>query len=276
VEHFGKPSTDVVVIRCKGPAMNPRWWTPERCEEVQRIDPDTFQTDVLANFLSPDEALLSHVAIQAATRAAPGDLPFDPACSYVGAMDPATRGNAWTVVLGTRIGSKRRIAYARQWVGSRAKPLVPDEVFAEIAADVKPYGVEALETDQWSVDALRDVAGRHGLRLVERAIDRTDEGKTAKRIKEGIVMGEVELPLDEVYLSDLRRVRRQTSPGSQGFTIHLPKTADGRHCDYWPPTLRVLARYIEDEKPRATDIQERQQTRMREAAERRFGKRKDW
>lgn len=275
-DHFGAPSPDLVVIRCKGPAMNPSWWTAQRCEDTRRIDPDTYETDVLAHFLSPDEALLSHVAIAAATRAKPGDLPYDPAQSYVGAMDPATRGNAWTVTLATRVGQRKLVAYNREWVGSRAKPLNPDAVLAEIAADVKPYGVTTLGTDQWAVEALRDVAGRHDLSLVEMPFTRTDEGKLAKKIREAIVMGEIELPNDETFLSDMRRVRRQTSPGSAGFTVHLPKSSDGRHCDYWPPMLRCMSRYIDDEKPRSEDADAREQQRMRASAEKRYGARRDW
>lgn len=59
VEHWGKPSRDLVVIRGRGPALNPYWWTPERCEELRRRDLRAYRRDVEADFLEAVSAAFS-------------------------------------------------------------------------------------------------------------------------------------------------------------------------------------------------------------------------
>lgn len=51
---FGKPGADLVVIRANGPAMNPKHWTPARCERLKKDNPEAYETDVLGNFGKAD------------------------------------------------------------------------------------------------------------------------------------------------------------------------------------------------------------------------------
>src|ERR1019366_649507 len=50
---FGRPTVDRVVVKATGPQMNPTWWTPARCESLQRSNPTAYTTDVLAGFADP-------------------------------------------------------------------------------------------------------------------------------------------------------------------------------------------------------------------------------
>src|SRR5690606_9521305 len=99
------------VIRATGPALNPNWWTPERCEELQRTNPVAYQTDVLGEFADPESGLLSPIAVHRNTRAAPEQLPPRKGASYVAAIDPAegdAKGNAWTLVIVELEGMQRK------------------------------------------------------------------------------------------------------------------------------------------------------------------------
>lgn len=68
-ERFGKPSSDCIVVRAGGPALNPSWWTPERCEALRRRDPQAYQSDVLAEFRSVDASAFPLDAIEDAIGA---------------------------------------------------------------------------------------------------------------------------------------------------------------------------------------------------------------
>lgn len=245
-EHFGKPSRAIVVIKAKGPQMNPVWWTPERCEDVRLRNPDAYRVDVDCGYLSPEESLFSDDDIRAAQRAEPGDIPPDPGLEYAAAIDPATRSNAWTLVVTTctgRVGAlkKRSVVLVREWVGARtaAERLKSPDVLREIATLLRPYRVDTVITDQWAADPLRDIAEQVGLYLQERAATAADNVDMYSSLKMLMENGALDLPPDAALRADLLGVRRRVTQA--GVSIDLSSTSNGRHCDYAPSLARACA-----------------------------------
>lgn len=97
---FGRPTVDRVIVRAPAYRMNPVYWNPIRCAALRLRDPDVYRTDVEAEFADPDAALMTAAAIDAVTREGALELPPDPTKAYVAAIDPATRANAWPLVIG--------------------------------------------------------------------------------------------------------------------------------------------------------------------------------
>ena len=239
-EHFGKPSEAVVVVRGTGPAMNPSYWTRDRCEQLARTRPAAHRTDVLGQFADPEEALYASADVEACTRAEPAIILPEKGHHYSATMDPATRGNAWTFAVFDCVGlggdsgvlPKYRVCRAQQWVGSKTKPLRPDAVLGEIAQVCREYGVDMAWTDQHSFDALHDIASAHGLWLSVHTINAQNRLEMAERVRVYLEQRCLELPPDPQIRTDLAQaVRRVTQ---NGVTLVLPKTGDGRHCDYVP------------------------------------------
>lgn len=239
-EHFGKPTEDVVIVRGTGPAMNPSYWTAERCSKLERQRPAAYRTDVLALFADPEEALYSSADVEACTRAAPAILPPEKGHHYSATMDPATRGNAWTFAVFDCVGTggesgvlpKYRVCRAQQWIGSKVKPLSPSKVLGEIAQICREYEIDMAWTDQHSFDALHDLAADHGLGLSTHNINAMNRLEMAERVRVYLEQRCLELPPDPQIRTDLAQaVRRVTQ---NGVTLVLPKTGDGRHCDYVP------------------------------------------
>jgi hypothetical protein len=234
-EHWSHPSERIVVVKATGPSMNPTWWTSKRCERLRATDPDAYETDVLANFASPEESLVPSAVLDACVREGP--LELAPASGeYVAAMDPGVRSNAWPLVVlktekqsnGTRV---YRVACAREWRGSRAKPLSPEVVLTEIAALCASYGIREVTTDQFSVDAIRDLARRVGLRIVEHTVTAASKVEAFERLATVCAQRILELPPHPVLRKDLLGLRKRVAQ-TGGFSIVLPKTGDGRHADY--------------------------------------------
>lgn len=273
---FGKPKADRIVIRARGWDMNPAFWTPERCERLKSEDPDLWATECAAEFASQAESFLPVELVSAAVRELPYELPPSVGSQYVAAIDPATRGNSWALVVATREGERRRIVLAKQWTGSRREPLSPDAVIAEMAAILRPYGVLDVFSDQWSGDALRDLATRHGLRL--HVVSHTAEERLGKwmSVKTMFERGLLELSPEPVLKQDLIRLRKRVT--SRSATIELPLTGDGRHCDYAPALLLAATSWLQDVdhaklNPKSRD--ELETERMRRAAETRHRRSKD-
>lgn len=265
-EHWKKPSERIAVMWYPAPQLNPVWWTPERCEKLKATDPDAYLTDVLAQFRSAETSMFDSVSLERCTRASADDIPPDSRSHYIARIDPATRGNAWTLVIGCKDGPKKRIVLARQWLGSRLEPLRPGEVFQEMAKLLQPYRVTTVHSDQWSEDSLREHAERAGLRLSASTWTTADAAKLYRRAQTDFQEGIVEIPNLPHLKDDLKRVKRRTTP--TGFSIHLPTTQDGRHCDFAPPIVGVLTHWLADRDPLPETERERTQRELDEAEER--------
>lgn len=264
--YWGKPSKNMVVIRAPAPDMNPVYWTPERVEDAKK-DPQVFRTDVLAEFTTPEENIFPHDVIEASATL-PNDLSErNPNATYHAAMDPATRGNGWTLCIGTREGNKRKVVYAKEWRGSPTEPLSPRGVMRQIADICKHYRISCIDTDQYMGDALAEIASDNG--LLTQQVNLADRDRTQRylSVRTMFLDGKVQIPKVELLKSDLARVKRRTT--TSGSTIVLPSTSDGRHCDYAPSLMLVLSRYLDDViEPEITTTE----IEMIREAERRFGR----
>ena len=250
-EEFGQPTSKRVVFRATGPAMNPVWWNEERVSELRdsknRNDQLVYQTDVLAQFADEEEMLFSQALLSQCLRRGDYPVPRKPRCDYVAAIDPATRGNAWTLVVCGRRGRTKSVVYHAEWRGKPNSPLSPRKVIGEIAQICGSYGLTWAYTDQWAADAIKDIGYEEGFTFAD--IDWTEKEKTDTFTSLAAAMadGTVELPNDPQLLKDLKMVKKK--PTNRGFSIQLPSTTDGRHCDYAPALARCLKQWIDDELP---------------------------
>jgi hypothetical protein len=247
---WGNPTDNRIVIKARGPDMNPFWWTPERCEEI-RNDPRnrmSYQTDVLAEFADAEEAMFPQALTNSCSRENADYIPYRAGRDYIAAMDPATRGNAWTLVVADRLGSKKRIVAATQWIGSSIRPLVPREVLASAKELLTKYNLDWCYTDQWAADALKDIAQGVGISLIIEELPKQEVALAYGSLSQSMAQGNIELPRDPQLQKDLKLIKRRPTGGGFGYTINLPVTPDGRHCDYAPAIVLALKHWLDDEK----------------------------
>ncbi len=247
-KEFGVPNVDAgrVVIRAPAYLLNPIWWTDARIKEMKESDPFAFKTDVEAEFADPDEALFPEANLAKCVRKqSQMVIQYDPRNMYRAWMDPATRGNAWTLVIADRFGNKKRIVFAYEWVGSATEPLRPKEVLQEAKELLECYGLDWCGTDQWSADSLIDIGHDLGIHLVVNEPTVAEKTKMYTSVATAMAEGTLSLPPLTNLLKDLRLVEKRAS--ANGLRIHLPKTTDKRHCDFAPAVVQVLYPWIEEE-----------------------------
>lgn len=250
-EHFGKPG-EVLVVHAPTRAMNPSF--PEKkVDAVRRRDADTAAREYDAAWLDATTALLDGRQLDAATRKAPAQRPPVAGVRYVAAGDAATRGNAWTLVVGhaeraapvvvdgVRLEQPLRVVVdgAWQWIGSKSAPLSPATVLEEQAAILRPYGTRTIFQDHVMLDALRDLARQHKLYLEEQ---RGEQLETYMQLRTAVASSALELPPDAFVRQDLAGIRRKVT--SSGTRIELPTTANGRHSDFAPAIALLVRRAL--------------------------------
>jgi hypothetical protein len=256
-EHWGKPSSGVVVLRGTGPMLNPVWWTPERCLELQERNPTAYATDVCGEFADPESGLLNPASVRINTRVQPLELEPEHGAAYAAAVDPAegsAGGNAWTLVIVQRIeeteGKPRRFrtVQAREWRGVR-----PEQCLEQIAEECRRFGLSSATSDQYAGASNQDLAARYGLQLNIRPTTAKSKLEDFTNLATLVHTDCLELAPEPTLRRDLLSVKRRTT--QQGVSIVLPKTGDGRHCDFAPAlatAVSVAANVLSDDDMRVT------------------------
>lgn len=272
-KEFGKPSRDRVIFKARGPQMNPYWWTAKRCERLKRLDPIAYKTDVLAEFADEEDQLVPQEVLReiACIR---GDLPFRRGQEYTAMMDPATRRNAWTLVVLTREAtgpdvSKVRVALAREWQGTPLEPLRPRAILAEVRDEVAAFGLDRVRTDQWSADSNADHATELGFYLDIEDWTAGEMTKAFLDFRDRAADGLIEVTDDPFVRKDILAVK--TRPVGDSVRVVLPKTPDGRHCDYAAAIVRGAKEWLAEPEEippeQGTPEHEDYMDRMREEEE---------
>lgn len=265
---WSKPDKNLVVIRARGPDMNPVVWTSDVCAELKDRDPDAYRVDVDCEFMDPESGLLGLSDLESCRRDGPPVLPPKSGHYYTAAIDPATRGNAWTLaVLERQRSGVLAVALAKQWTGSQSQPLSPSDTLKEISQILSAYSVTNLHTDQWAADSLVEIAAQHNLWLVSHNVTDKLKLEMFNHLRALIHDKKLELPNDLVLLRDLASVKKKVT--ATGVTIHLPQQGSGRHCDYAPALALALMhppREPEAELPNFPDEQARVMAELKEQA----------
>lgn len=164
-EHFGRPSSDLVVLRTRGPVANPAWWTPERCAELERRNPMAYRTDCLAEFADGEETVFAASAIEAACEPR---VEGDAARPVVFADPSALRHDTWAVLVGA-------------W---ESPEVHPEDLYVVEQLGESPSAVQGRGPI---------VSGRHGLiryvlddrgRYIERPADERGRARPFFRVRE--------------------------------------------------------------------------------------------
>ncbi len=179
-----------------------------------------------------ETSLLMSSILDKNTRSGIGDLLPDDRHTYTATIDPATRGNAWTLVVGCLTDRGiRRIALVREWRGTKATPLVPGVVFNEIAALLRPYDLKHVHSDQFSEDTMRELARQHGLAYLVTPWTAAVKADAYDALKTLAQETKLDLPDDPTVKTDLLGIRQKLT--RTGISYELA-TQGPRHSDYAP------------------------------------------
>src|SRR5690606_38218010 len=126
-----------------------------------------------------------------------------------------------------------RVARVAEWTGD------PETCLKEVARDCLHYGVINVATDQYAGSVHRALAGKFGINLIEQPWTASTRLEQYTNLATLVHAGDLELHPDPKCQRDLLAVKRRVSQ-TGGFTIVLPRTGDGRHCDFAPALVAAV------------------------------------
>lgn len=250
--NWKKPDQKVIVVKAFSYRMNPKAWTPEICRLAELADPDTYRCDVLAEFRDPETQLFSQAVLDGCTRATPLTIAPESGKRYVAVMDPAATTNAWTFGIAESPDNRRfRVVYVAQWRGSKTEPMSPKAILSELIPIAKNYRIETILTDQWSAQAIVDLALDQGMGVSPITVTPQNKSKMYLALLARAETAELELPPDPLVRRDFLNVKKRYSKGA--VQIIAVETADGRHADYAAMMALLCGGYLDayelDAKP---------------------------
>jgi hypothetical protein len=273
-DDMGKPESwekGRVVIRGTGPMLNPNWWTPAQiAKELKKPNGIlVVQTDCWAQFGDQPTQFFTSDDIARATRA-PGEttkftagdevievdcLPYDYNKTYAAFVDPATRGNGWSLsIVGCLPGDQDNesifeVGLEYEWVGTKAEPLKAKKVFKAMKAMLKRYHLDEVWSDAHNFDPNKEHAEEvddedpEDFAITLKLDEASQAEKNDRYLKlRTLVVDDcpnldlqpkrISLPPDPVLRQDMLGIVKELT--RTGIRFPLPLTTDGRHADHAP------------------------------------------
>ena len=156
---------------CWGPtaALENPMVTKAKLEEDLAEDPEKYQQESNARFADSISGFLSSNLLREAIDAGVGvRAPLEKGKNdYVMAIDPAFRHDAFACVVVHKQDDKVYVDYAKRWVPEKGVPLNPATILDEVTSIARKYHIDTAYTDQYSNEALRQLALDRGLGLAD-------------------------------------------------------------------------------------------------------------
>jgi hypothetical protein len=230
---------------------NPDKWRREYAAiPIEGNAESLFSAEMIRRALRPQEDRPAHVQRKTPTadnfvREHPWAIPPEPGVTYTAAMDPALSRNTWAFVIAGRRRCKdgrvrRSIVFAKEWTGSRDRPLDPFVVLGEIATILREYDLLEVRTDQHHGTSLQAIANRSEIDIYVRVEPATQVSNLAgyESMYTQLADGEIELPDYGALREDLLGVRRVVT--GNGISVKLDSVGD-RHSDFAPAVSKAIA-----------------------------------
>jgi hypothetical protein len=229
--YFGASDADAIVMKARGPVVNPLWWTPERCAWLKRTNPKLYRRDVLAEFDDGEDSLFGYRSVDAAMKARPADKRRS---AFVATLFPASHRSAWT------------LAVLETWEdGGRQLHSVPiarettDVDMAQLAKDLAPFKLDSVMVPVGTSWSMLEDAERAGMTFIPEDLESGDLLEQCREMQTLLDTGRLFLPQDKLLRGDLIRAQRLPTPDGNA-RVSFPEDEEGRRCDFAPLLARAL------------------------------------
>jgi hypothetical protein len=228
----GHPNSSIIVVRAPGPAMNPYYWTPERCADLKVRDPVAHRTDVLAKFMRHPDSLFDPDSIAACSGEREPFEGINRGQYYEAYLNPSERSAHWSLIIATchGMGGPQGVSPMLHVVDSWtiAKGSAAERIHW-LAEKLAPFKLDLVNSVCDVNDTLDDLAQGYGIIIAP--IDQPDRLKSAEKVSAPLDHKTISLPPDPLLRSELISARRRVTATTQ--SLYLPVMND-RAGDFVP------------------------------------------
>ena len=216
---YYRQSSPVLVAQAGSCVMNPT--LPQRViDAAMQRDPEAARAEYLAEFRSDLSAFVSLESLQAVTRASPLRIPYHKGRAYTAFVD-ATGGGSdeYTLAIGHREDERLVVDLVE------ARRGVPAAITAEYAALLRAYDIARVHGDRYAGSWVADEFRTHGISLTY-----SEQPKSGLYLDclAAINSGQVELPPDDLMLTQFQNLERRTARSGRESIDHAPGGHDDR------------------------------------------------
>jgi len=218
-EHYGKDSSDVLVIRAPSRTLNPTLPQAFVDRELKR-DPVGGRAEYLAEFRSDIAGFLSEEWITAASREEGTDIAPADGVSYVAFVDPSGgRNDSFTLAIGHTEGPRRIIDALR----IRRPPFGPEAVCDEFAALAKRYRCRKVVGDHYSGEWVKRAFEKSGVQY-----EAAGKSKSQLYLETSVLFAEgaASIPNHATLIAELRGLERRSHRSGKDSVDHGPAGHD--------------------------------------------------
>jgi hypothetical protein len=146
--------------------------------------------------------------------------------------------NRWTLVLCEAYEARDDHPQFRVALAEEFQTANPEDAWRDIATAVRRYDVRRCVVDQYAAGESAAIARRYDLDLTEKPWSASNRLEAFTNLATLLHSDRLELAPERTMLRDLRSVKKRATQA--GYTIVLPQTSDGRHCDFAPALAASL------------------------------------
>lgn len=199
--------------------------------DTQLKDPKAFDRECLARFVDALSGFLDPTLLEEAVDRGEHERPPSPRATYVAAIDPAFRHDAFGLCI-CHVDKDRGVVIdvLRRWPApgeKREGPLNPSTILAEVAILLTQYKLGEVVSDQYNIDTLQQLAIHAGFSI--RCVQFTGESKASiyGNLQQLLNQKRLKLLDHPETLRELRVIERRNMPGGS-VKIGSPR---GEHDD---------------------------------------------
>jgi hypothetical protein len=139
-------------------------------------------------------------------------LPRQHGLNYVAALDPASRGHNFALVILHQVPDGTVVVdLVRIWTGSTKIPLPFEGVLNEIKTILESYGISSAVGDQFNCDAIKQYLQRIGITYEINIFGPQTRAQIFSGLKHLMVQGKIEILDDKALLQQLRNLTEERS-----------------------------------------------------------------
>jgi len=199
----------------------------EDLEQDFHRDESNFSRESLAEFQDSISGFIPTILVERATDYGLAARPPHEGLTYVAAIDPGFRRDAFALTI---VHNQEGIVfhdYSQRWFGTQSHPLSPAVILEELIPILKAYGLQMVYSDQYHLESLQQLFLERGVTMIGEAY--TGQNKSAKygNLQQLFFQGRIRLLDNADLCREVRQLERKLAPSG---IVHVEAPV-GQHDD---------------------------------------------